>query len=153
MSLPTSRLSNNYVISSYTWAKSIDTTGGIRVQGFDTLYPQNSYCLACERGPSAFDTKHRMETSALCDLPVGEGKRLGITNPIANTLIGGWDLGGILTLQSGMPGNEHAPAPIRTEVLVLTRSTLSRGPMAEPGVPRPSNVTTKRSFVFGWALL
>ena len=62
------------MISSYTWAKSIDTTSGIRNQGFDTLYPQNSYCLSCERGLSAFDTRHRLVTSVLYDLPVGKGK-------------------------------------------------------------------------------
>jgi hypothetical protein len=93
------------VISSYTWAKSIDTTSGIRNQGNDTLYPQNMYCLACERGLSAFDTTHRIVTSVLYDLPVGKGKRLGITNPVVDAFIGGWNLGGILTLQSGMPGN------------------------------------------------
>ncbi len=93
------------VIGSYTWAKSIDTTSGIRNQGWDTLYPQNSYCLSCERGLSAFDTKHRIVTSVLYELPIGKGKSLGITNPVANTIIGGWQLGGTLTLQSGMPGN------------------------------------------------
>ena len=93
------------VIGSYTWAKSIDTTSGIRNQGFDTLYPQNSYCLACERGLSAFDTRHRIVTSVLYDLPVGNGKSLNITNPIANAIIGGWQMGGIVTLQSGVPGN------------------------------------------------
>jgi hypothetical protein len=93
------------VIGSYTWAKSIDATSGIRNQGNDTLYPQNMYCLACERGLSAFDTKHRIVTSVLYDLPVGKGKRLDISNPIANTIFGGWNVGGILTLQSGMPGN------------------------------------------------
>jgi hypothetical protein len=93
------------VIGSYTWAKSIDTTSGIRNQGFDTLYPQNSYCLSCERALSAFDTRHRMVTSVLYDLPVGRDKLLNIKNGFANTIIGGWELGGILTLQSGMPGN------------------------------------------------
>ncbi|HXB72505.1 MAG TPA: carboxypeptidase-like regulatory domain-containing protein [Candidatus Acidoferrales bacterium] len=92
------------VIGSYTWSKSIDTTSGIRNQGFDTLYPQNSYCLACELGRSAFDTRQRIVTSVLYDLPVGKGKTLDITNRFANTIIGGWKLGGILTLQSGMPG-------------------------------------------------
>ncbi|HLH04240.1 MAG TPA: TonB-dependent receptor [Bryobacteraceae bacterium] len=92
------------VIGSYTWSKSIDTTSGIRNQGYDTLYPQNSYCLACERGLSAFDTRHRMVTSVLYDLPVGRGKLLNITNSVANAIIGGWQAGGILTLQTGMPG-------------------------------------------------
>jgi hypothetical protein len=102
----TRRFSQGFsVIGSYTWAKSIDTTSGIRNQGFDTLYPQNSYCLSCERGLSAFDARHRMVTSVLYDLPVGRDKMLNLTNPVANTIIGGWELGGILTLQSGMPGN------------------------------------------------
>jgi hypothetical protein len=92
------------VISSYTWAKSIDTTSGIRNQGNDTLYPQNSYCLSCERALSAFDTRHRMVTSVLYDLPVGNGKLVNITNPVVNAIVGGWQAGGILTLQSGMPG-------------------------------------------------
>jgi hypothetical protein len=93
------------VISSYTWSKSIDTTSGIRNQGFDSLYPQNSYCLACERGLSAFDTRHRVVTSVLYDLPVGKGRAANISNRVLDTIVGGWNLGGILTLQSGMPGN------------------------------------------------
>lgn len=92
------------VIASYTWAKSIDTTSGIRNQGFDTLYPQNSYCLACERALSSFDTRHRMVTSVLYELPVGSGKLVPINNPLANNLFGGWQVGGVVTLQSGMPG-------------------------------------------------
>jgi hypothetical protein len=41
----------------------------------------------------------------LYDLPVGKSKALNINNGFANTIIGGWQAGGILTLQSGMPGN------------------------------------------------
>ena len=93
------------VIGSYTWSKSIDTTSGIRNQGFDTLYPQNSYCLACERGLSAFDTRQRIVTSVLYDLPVGKGKALDLNSRVVDAIIGGWQTGGILTLQSGMPGN------------------------------------------------
>jgi hypothetical protein len=93
------------VISSYTWSKSIDTTSGIRNQGLDSLYPQNSYCLACERGLSAFDVPHRLVTSVLYDLPVGKGKRLGIDNAVLDTILGGWNFGGILTVQSGQTGN------------------------------------------------
>ena len=60
-------------ISSYTLAKSIDDTSGIRVQGFDTLFPQNSDCIRCERGLSSFDVRHRSVTSILYDLPIGKG--------------------------------------------------------------------------------
>lgn len=93
------------IISSYTWSKSIDSTSGIRNQGFDTLYPQNSYCLACERGLSAFDTRQRMVNSVVYDLPVGKERALKINNRMADAIIGGCQTGGTVTLQSGMPGN------------------------------------------------
>jgi hypothetical protein len=91
------------VISSYTYAKSIDNTSGIRVQGFDTLYPQNSNCLQCERGLSSFDVRNRFVTSVLYDLPVGKGRRLDTPNPFLNAIVGGWQVGGITTIQGGLP--------------------------------------------------
>jgi hypothetical protein len=93
------------VIGSYTWSKSIDDTSGIRVQGFDTLYPQNSDCIECERGLSSFDVRHRVVASILYDLPIGKDRRMNIGNPLLNAVVGGWEVGGILTLQSGVPGS------------------------------------------------
>ncbi len=81
------------VITSYTFSKSIDDTSGIRVQGFDTLFPQNSNCIACERGLSSFDVRHRSVTSLLYELPFGNGKRFNITNPFADAIVGGWQVG------------------------------------------------------------
>jgi Carboxypeptidase regulatory-like domain/TonB dependent receptor-like, beta-barrel len=92
------------VISSYTWSKSIDDTSGIRSQSYDVLFPQNSYCIACERALSAFDVRHRVVTSVLYDLPIGKGQMLNINNPLLNTVAGGWQAGGIMTLQTGLPG-------------------------------------------------
>jgi hypothetical protein len=91
------------LITAYTLGHSIDDTSGIRVQGYDTLFPQNSDCVRCERGPSAFDTRNRLVVSPLYELPVGKGKALNIDNPFLNAIIGGWQTGGILTLQSGVP--------------------------------------------------
>jgi hypothetical protein len=70
---------------------------------YDTLFPQNSNCIQCERGRSAFDVTHRWVNSVLYELPVGKGKKLNIDNAFANAIIGGWQSGGILTLQSGLP--------------------------------------------------
>src|SRR5262249_45795166 len=91
------------LISTYTFAKSIDNTSGIRVQNIDTLYPQNSNCLQCERGLSSFDVRHRFVTSALYDLPVGKGRAHDLSNPFVDAIIGGWQVGGIWTFQSGVP--------------------------------------------------
>jgi hypothetical protein len=91
------------MITSYTFAKSMDDTSGIRVQGYDTLFPQNSDCIGCERGLSSFDTRHRLVTSVVYDLPVGAGRMVNIHNGFANAIVGGWQIGGIWTVQSGLP--------------------------------------------------
>ncbi len=70
----TKRFSQGFtLLTSYTWSKSQDHSSGIRVQGQDTLFPQNSYCVKCEWALSAYDTRHRFVTSTLYDLPVGKG--------------------------------------------------------------------------------
>jgi hypothetical protein len=59
--------------------------------------------MHCERGLSSFDVRHRFVTSALWDIPVGKGRRLSIENGFLNALIGGWQIGSIVTLQTGFP--------------------------------------------------
>ncbi|MBM3765164.1 MAG: carboxypeptidase regulatory-like domain-containing protein [Acidobacteria bacterium] len=100
----TKRYSNGITyLMSYTWAKSLDTATAIRNLGGDTLFPQNSYCRSCEYARSSHDTRHRFVTSALWDVPVGKGRKVDIQNSVANAIIGGWQLGSILTMQSSFP--------------------------------------------------
>lgn len=102
----TKRFSAGFSLASaYTYGVSIDDTSAIRIQGFDTLFPQNSYCIRCERGPSSFDTRHRLVVSPLYELPIGKAKPLNINNSVTNAIIGGWQVGGIVTLQTGVPQN------------------------------------------------
>jgi hypothetical protein len=89
--------------AAYTHAVAIDDSSAIRIQGYDTLFPQNSYCIRCERGLSSFDTRDRLVVAPLYELPIGKGKRLNIGNSVANAIVGGWQVGGIITLQSGIP--------------------------------------------------
>jgi hypothetical protein len=89
--------------TNYTWSKSIDNASGTRTQGLDTLFPQDSSCLKCERGLSSFDVRHRWVLGAVYDLPIGKGKLLGINNSIANGFVGGWQLSANTTIQSGVP--------------------------------------------------
>ena len=91
------------LLTAYTYSHSIDDTSGIRNQGYDILFPQNSYCIRCERGPSSFDTRHRLVVGPLYELPIGQGKALNVNNSVANAIAGGWQVGGILTLQGGVP--------------------------------------------------
>ncbi len=90
-------------LASYAYSKSIDNGSGIRTSVGDSLTPSNDYNLQLERGLSAFDFRQRLTTSWLWDLPFGKGKRFGSDSRALDLLFGGWQLGGILTLQDGFP--------------------------------------------------
>ncbi len=92
------------LLSAYSWSKSIDNGSGIRTVDGDSLTPSNDHNLSLDRGMSAFDFRHRSTTSFLYELPIGKGKMIGGGfNRLTETLIGGWQVGGIVTLQSGFP--------------------------------------------------
>ena len=54
-------------------------------------------------GPDVYDVRHVFSSYWTYELPFGEGRRFGITNPALNHIFGGWTLSGILRLQSGRP--------------------------------------------------
>jgi carboxypeptidase family protein len=92
----------------YTWAKSMDNksaaagigaTAGTGWQGFmDNHNPDLDY------GQSDFSVKHRFVASYVYQLPIGRGKHvLGNMNRVADALIGGWQLSGVTTFQTGFP--------------------------------------------------
>ena len=94
------------LLSSYAWGRTIDNGSGVRTTDGDALTPSNNYNLRAERGLSAFQFKHRLTNSFLYELPVGKGKRyLGSASRAADMVLGGWQLGGIITLQSGFPAS------------------------------------------------
>jgi hypothetical protein len=92
------------VIASYTLGKSLDETSGVRSQGNEQLFPQNNECLYCDYGRSAFDVHNRIVGSALYQLPIGPGKLVPVNNKAINAVIGGWQIGGIFTHQTGAVG-------------------------------------------------
>jgi len=53
--------------------------------------------------PSSFDVRHVMHGSGTYDLPFGHGRRFLNQNPIANSVVGGWTIGTIVSWQTGEP--------------------------------------------------
>jgi len=92
-------------LSSYTWSRSIDNSPGISTSSdASNSTPQNRFNRRAERGRSDFDISHRYVLSSTYELPVGRGKRfLGDASGILETILGGWEVNGILTLQTGAP--------------------------------------------------
>jgi hypothetical protein len=90
------------VLGGYTLSKSEDNGSGIRVLGSDTLFPQNSFCLDCEWGPSVFDVRHRFVSSILYELPFGDRKPF-LRTGLGRAVLGDWQISAIFTKSSGFP--------------------------------------------------
>ncbi len=90
---------------AFTWSKALDNGSAIRGTTGDQ-YPENPYCaLACEYGPSGFNTPLRLVTSILYELPFGRGKAFLNRGGAVNAIAGGWQVTTIFTAQSGRPIN------------------------------------------------
>ena len=88
--------------AAFTWSRSID--GGSATRGGPQLWPYNSYNLEQERGPSDFNEKYRFVGNAIYELPFGVGKN-HLNHGMTGALLGGWQLGNILTAYTGLPLN------------------------------------------------
>jgi hypothetical protein len=84
-------------LASYTWSHSIDGASVFFGSGANatTIFPQDNYNLAAERGNSDFDIRQRLSWSFNYDVPA--------LRSLPKLLGEGWQLGGILTLQTGQP--------------------------------------------------
>lgn len=83
-------------LSSYTWSHSIDTWSTISIQSVVSQDPENT---ALDRGSADYDRRHVYRLSAIYDLPRFHGRN----SRALDLLLGGWQLSGIMTAQSGSP--------------------------------------------------
>jgi carboxypeptidase family protein len=77
---------------AYTYSHSIDDSSS----GGDTGFV-DSYDLALNRASSNFDQRHVLAASYIYDLPFFKG------NGLTHTLLGGWQVSGITSVQTGSP--------------------------------------------------
>lgn len=92
----------------YTWSKSIDFSnpelqnnnnaenGGFFAGNVDRTNYKNSYNL------SSNDIPHRFVGTVVYNLPFGKGRKYDM-GKFGNALLGGWNIGNVLMLQSGQP--------------------------------------------------
>jgi hypothetical protein len=97
---------NLSVIAGYTYSHSLDDKSGTTGINADLDYngPQNEYDFNADYGTSSFDTKHHFVGSFVALLPFGRNQHfMSNANTVENLLVGGWQVNGILTLQTGFP--------------------------------------------------
>lgn len=59
--------------------------------------------FASSRGNSNFDTRHRFVSSGLWEIPVGRGRRWLNRGGVIDSILGGWQMSGLLSMQTGHP--------------------------------------------------
>jgi hypothetical protein len=103
-----------YFLNSFTWSKamgsteqSLETHSGVTMAN-----PQNIRNLAAERGPSSYDIKLINVTSVVYQLPFGKGRKFGSNwNRAVDSILGGWQVSGINTANTGEPVNVNILSP------------------------------------------
>lgn len=120
-----------YLLNSFTWSKAIDNAPGHLENYNGDNSRVNIRNIGLERGLSSYDQPFNDTLSVVYDLPVGKGRRMNLTNPVANAVLGGWGLNAINTMTSGLPINITYSASSQYQVSPL----VSTRPNLVPGVP------------------
>jgi hypothetical protein len=92
------RMTNGFLLNAhYTWSKTRDmathSNGGGAIV--------NNYDIWSDYGPANWDVPHRLVVSYVWDMPFFRES----DNVLLRGLLGGWQIGGISTIQSGTPLN------------------------------------------------
>jgi hypothetical protein len=86
-------------LGSYTWSKALDIQSEGQSGSIETIYD-----LRRDWGPSDFNRTQMFVLNSIYQLPVGAGKKyLSNANGFVRTILGNWNVGGILTMNSGQP--------------------------------------------------
>lgn len=98
------RFSNSFQFqAAYTWSHAIDDAADPLVApGGNRNIARNSFNLKEERGTSDYDLRHRLIISGVWELPFGPG-HAHLSQGILAHVLGGWELSGLSTFQSGHP--------------------------------------------------
>ncbi len=123
--------------ASWTYGHSIGNTGGSN----EAQTAQNPFNFNQDRGNNAFDVRHSVNATALYELPFGKGRKYMSDGGVADYVLGGWEIGGVLNSRTGLPidvtlgrndlayqvngTNNFVNAPIVTGGVVLTTPVIN----------------------------
>lgn len=112
------RLSSSMTFQmNYTRAKAID----------DVRTPNDFYNRRLEKSLSAFDAPNQFRFSGVWNIPFGHDRAYGkSTNPVVNFVLGGWNINGIITVQSGFPVSISRTAVNNGTSAALSNPTIAR---------------------------
>lgn len=119
--------------SQYSFGKSFGNTSGSN----EALTAGNPFDYNYDRGYNSFDVRQTFNASFVYSLPFGKGQKyLANLNSVAQTLLGNWELSGILNARSGLPFDIRV---VRPDVVYVD----ARGNVfSSPGAGRTAMINT-----------
>jgi outer membrane receptor protein involved in Fe transport len=149
----TKRLSHGLSgLLSYTFGHAVDTVGQSFGGGADGPLPQDPRNRLADRGNSPFDIRHRLTIAWNYALPFGEGHRWLSGGGPAEYVLGGWQVNGINTFQTGLPFTPTLNAPTVNTGTGSRPDRIGDGTLSNPTVDRwfdTSAFTTPAQFTYG----
>jgi len=134
------------LLTTYQWSKAIDNAS--EWQGWevsDTL--RNFYDQRIDRSVSAHDLPQSFVNALVYELPVGKGRKFaGHMHPVAEALIGGWQVSSIVRLSSGLPLGFTAPNTLSAYGFQIQRPNISNLKDAEVDNPTPDRWFNTAAF-------
>jgi len=91
-----------FLLTSFTWSKKI-TDADSNWGGFNGTSARDTYNRQLEKAVSPSNPPYRLTTAFNYELPIGPGKRFANTGGATGKVLGGWQVNGILTYQTGIP--------------------------------------------------
>jgi len=95
------------VTSIFSWANSKDdksAAAGVGATGSGYQGTMDNHHPELDYGPSDFNVDRRFVASYVYQLPIGRGKKVaGNISRVADVVVGGWEVTGITTFQTGFP--------------------------------------------------
>ncbi|MBI4464885.1 MAG: TonB-dependent receptor [Acidobacteria bacterium] len=113
--------------ASYSYSKSVDDS----TIGHGSNFGQYPLMRTLDRGLSDFDIRQRLVVNYFYTLPFGSGQRWGQSG-LLSRIVGGWRLGGILTMRSGVPFTPTLRLRYKDYLFEATRPNLAPGQNHNP---------------------
>jgi hypothetical protein len=89
--------------AAYTYSHAIDDASDpLSAVADNRNLPRNSFNLKEDRGSSDYDLRHRLILNYVFELPFGKG-HAHFNRGFASRVLGGWEVSGLSTFQSGRP--------------------------------------------------
>jgi hypothetical protein len=124
------------LLNSFTWSHSLDNASA-SLEG-NTPSPQDANNLSADYSQSDYNLPIANVTSLVYELPFGRGRKfMNAGNPVVDGVLGGWQISGIVTLQSGTPFNlvytPNAATAVSPQIAATYRGANEYRPNVVPG--------------------